>query len=210
MLIAYTVIWNVICMFLLKYLMKHSFKEFSKKEIIYFAVMICANIFLAGILMEVYQGNGFIHNAKRVTLVSLLWAIAPIDYREYRIPNDAILTGLAMWVLFIVGELIFDNDVVFSNIVSEIIIVLVVVVFTVICSVVMKGSIGAGDIKLLMLMGAFQGIDGAVGSIMASLIFLFISAVVLLAMHKKGRKDTLPFAPCALAGTFLSVILTGM
>ena len=74
----------------------------------------------------------------------------------------------------------------------------------------MKNSIGMGDIKLFMVMGLYLGLYSMIDAIMSSLVLAFICAVVLLLTRKKGKKDSLPFAPAVLAGTYLSVFLTGI
>ena len=47
-------------------------------------------------------------------------------------------------------------------------------------------------------------------SMFVSIFCSFVAAVILLASKKKKRKDAIPFAPFILAGTFTSIILSGV
>ena len=78
------------------------------------------------------------------------------------------------------------------------------------CTLLMKNSVGAGDMKLFVVMGLLLGMHGIWGAIFASLIVSFVVAIVLLVSKKKTRKDAIPFGPALVVGTFLSVFLTGM
>ena len=66
-----------------------------------------------------------------------------------------------------------------------------------------------GDVKLVLVMGAFQGFTGMVSSVFVSMIIAFIAAIVLLISKKRKRSDSIEFAPALLLGTTISVILTG-
>ena len=85
---------------------------------------------------------------------------------------------------------------------------LVGVVFLIIGSFIIRNGIGMGDVKMLMLMGIFEGLYSVMTSIFFSLLISFFVAIIALIRKTKNRKDSLPFAPCVLIGTFLSMVLT--
>ena len=93
---------------------------------------------------------------------------------------------------------------------SDFLACLIVVALFLIGVVIVKSGLGMGDIKLLLVMCLFQGFYGAVSSVFCSLLVAFFISIIALITKKKTRKDTLPFAPAILAGTYLSVFLTGM
>ena len=78
------------------------------------------------------------------------------------------------------------------------------------CGLLLKGSIGFGDIKLFIVMGLLLGLEGIWSAIFISLIVSFIISVYLLATKKKSRKDAIPFAPALMIGTYISIIITGI
>ncbi len=69
-----------------------------------------------------------------------------------------------------------------------------------ILSVVSRGSIGGGDVKLMAVIGASLGWQWGFGVLVFAQLAAAAVAAYLFLVHRKGRKDTLPFGP------FLSAI----
>jgi leader peptidase (prepilin peptidase)/N-methyltransferase len=70
-----------------------------------------------------------------------------------------------------------------------------------------KGGVGAGDVKLFGALGFMCGLRAALSTLLAALILASLVGLALLALKKKGAKDSVPFAPFAAAGFSLSVAL---
>ena len=77
-------------------------------------------------------------------------------------------------------------------------------------SLLIKGAIGMGDVKLFSVMALYLGLEGIWPAIFCSLIVSFFVAVFSLVTKRAKRKDNIPFAPAILIGTYLSVFLTGI
>ena len=80
----------------------------------------------------------------------------------------------------------------------------------VLCGVLIKNSVGFGDMKLFVVMGLLLGTQGIWSAVFLSLIVSFIAAVFLLATKRKTKKDAIPFGPALVLGTYLAAYLTGM
>jgi len=182
----------------------------AKKLIIYAIAMtlLCIGI---SISLSLFNGSdSFLFNLKRICLLSLLWPIAFIDFKSYRIPNLFIVAGLSYRVIIFAFELFFESDGIWARTLSELIASVALVAAAFLCGLLLKNSIGFGDIKLFIIMGLMLGLDGIWSSVFVSLIVSFIISVFLLATKKKGRKDAIPFAPAIMIGTYISIFLTGM
>lgn len=183
----------------------------NKKGIcIYCVIMSLISVLISSMFVFVYNGNDLWFSLKRVILLSVMWPIAYIDFKTYRIPNVFILYGLISRAIILIFELIFGRNYIGPIIKSEIIASAVLIVSALLCTIIIKNSIGFGDIKLFLVMGLMQGIDGVWSSVFLSLIISFTVAVVLLISRKKTRKDAIPFGPSLVIGTFISIFLTGM
>lgn len=183
----------------------------NKKGIyIYCTIMSLISILISSMFVFVFNENDLWFSLKRVILLSVMWPIAYIDFKTYRIPNVFILYGLIGRAIILIFELIFVRNYIGSIIKSEIIASAVLIVSALLCTIIIKNSIGFGDVKLFLVMGLMQGIDGVWSSIFLSLIISFIVAVILLISKKKTRKDAIPFGPSLVIGTFISILLTGM
>ncbi|MFQ9516011.1 MAG: prepilin peptidase [Eubacterium sp.] len=192
---------------------KHKVQSIIKgglKTNIYLSVMIVSCMAISGLLIIIYKDNSIIFNIKRIILICLLWIAAYYDYKYMRIPNRLILIGVVWRIIIFIFELVFERNNLFTTVKSEILAAGILVVASIICMIIIKNSIGMGDVKLFTIMGLFQGINGITYSVFLSLLVSFFVALFLLAKKKKGRKDAIPFAPCILVGTMISVFLIGM
>lgn len=191
------------------YLLERDQQKITKSMVIY---SIIATIVVVGItltLIYVYEDNTLIFNLKRICLLSILWAIAYTDFKEYRIPNKFIILGFIYRALLIFPELLLEEQIL-VNLISEIIATIAILLATGLCRLMIKNAIGAGDMKLFMVMGLLIGLDGIWGAVFTSLIVSFIVAVFLMVTKKKTRNDNIAFGPAIALGTFVSVFLTGM
>lgn len=147
---------------------------------------------------------------KRVCVVAVLWPIAVSDFREYRIPNKLVLLGLALRVPLLVAELFVHTNTVGAVVVNELMAAAASAGICLVCMLLSRGSLGMGDLKLVLFMSAFLGTDGILASMFVSVFFSAVCAIGLLLFKKKSRKDAIPFAPFVLVGTIVSIILTGV
>lgn len=75
-------------------------------------------------------------------------------------------------------------------------------------AMVARGGFGFGDVKLAFLLGVFLAYQGwehiAVGGFLAFFIGGLVS-IILLLTRRKGRKDSIPFGPSLVAGSWIGV-----
>jgi len=132
-------------------------------------------------------------------LTSTLLTVALIDYDHKIIPNIitlpsiAIGLGLSVWVLpttpltsllgLLVGGTLFY-----------------------LIAIISKGGMGGGDIKLIAMIGAFLGWQGALFTIFSGALLGSLVGVMLMVLGKKGRKDKVPFGPFLSAGAILFIL----
>ncbi|SHO52820.1 prepilin peptidase [Anaerocolumna xylanovorans] len=184
--------------------------EEDKKKL-YWLVMLCAGIILMVWMQMLYgdRSNLSMGQIKVLTLVMILFACAWTDMEKYIIPNFIILIGAGIRLLYYIPELILYQAGFFSVLKDDLIGILVVAAFLLIGLLIVRSGLGMGDVKLLLVMAFYQGLTGIISSLFFSLLIAFVGSVYLLVTKKKKRKDTIPFAPFILAGTYLSIILTG-
>lgn len=157
-----------------------------------------------------YPDTGLIHRLKRLSLVMLMFPMAAVDLRQQKIPNPFLLAALIVRLLFLAAELIINVHSAWATLLDGLVGAAVLGLFFFLLLLVFKNSIGMGDVKLFAVMGLYQGLWGAMNAVFFSLIASFFVAIFLLITRKKGRKDSIPFGPCILLGTVLSIGLTGM
>ena len=182
----------------------------SRKRIVFLVLMFVGLCGMSTLLKTVYENNTLLHNAKMIILLAVLFTAANTDARKRLIPNKLVLIGLVLRVVFWVIELITVPDEFLNIVKNDLYACLLVVMFFVVGVLLVKGGIGMGDIKLMLVMCLFQGFYGVVSSLFCSLFVAFVYAIIVLLLRKKTKKDSVAFAPAILLGTALSIFLTGM
>ena len=181
-----------------------------KSFIIYLAVMIVITIAMSVAFCYMYKDANLWSKIKKLSLLAIVWPIAYIDFKTYRIPNIFILYGLVVRVVILGFELLLDSNFTWMTVLSELIAAGALFLGALLCSLCMKNAIGYGDIKLLIVMGLMLGLSSMWSAIFVSLILSFFLALFLLIFKKKSRKDTIPFAPTIVLGTYLSIFFNGV
>ncbi|HCP15481.1 MAG TPA: prepilin peptidase [Peptococcaceae bacterium] len=70
-------------------------------------------------------------------------------------------------------------------------------------AVISKGGMGGGDIKLCAGIGFWLGFPGFLYALMAASIIGSIVSIALMALKRKGIKETIPFGPFLMIGFLL-------
>ena len=190
--------------------LKNIFVPVSIKRKIYEIFGVCALVGMGVEMRFFFPTDSYVHQIKMQFLISVLFALAFIDYRYKIVPNKVILVCLVARIPFLICEFIFEKSIFFEILKSMGIGVLVFGIFLFVCTLITRGGIGMGDIKLFVVMVIFQGFTNCLVSVFVSMIICFVASIILIALKIKKIKDTLPLVPSILAGTFISVAMTGM
>ncbi|MGQ9779589.1 MAG: prepilin peptidase [Bacillota bacterium] len=132
---------------------------------------------------------------------SLLIAIAGIDLDHMIIPDLLSLPGLGLGILC--G--LFRRDAFFSLLGAAMGGGLLLLVYFAALFFLKKEGLGLGDAKLITMIGAFLGWQGALLTILVGSMLGSFVGIVLLALGRLKRDQPMPFGPfLALAGLLLA------
>lgn len=70
-----------------------------------------------------------------------------------------------------------------------------------------RGGMGAGDVKLVAMIGLFTGLRGVAIVLFLSFLFGALTGLTLMALKKLTRKDALPFAPFLALAAAIEIFL---
>lgn len=180
------------------------------KFVVYCSIMIFIAVGLTVFVYSFYRENTFFFTLKRAVLLALLWPVAYTDYFTFRIPNLFIIGGLGGRAAVLGAEIVFAREQLPRVLLGEAVAGGVLFLAAGLCAVVVKNSIGGGDLKLFLVMGLYLGLQGTWGAVFFSLLVSFVTAVFLLVTGRATRKDAIPFGPSLMIGTYLAIFLTGM
>ncbi len=150
------------------------------------------------ILIAAYQFGLTARAAINLPIMVILAVAALIDIHRKTIPDWLTFPGLA-WVL--VASAILG----WPRLTDAALGVLFCGGALFILSVVSRGSIGGGDVKLMAMIGATFGWRWGFGILVFAQLAAVAVAAYLFLVHQKGRKDTLPFGPFLAAVTLLAL-----
>jgi leader peptidase (prepilin peptidase)/N-methyltransferase len=153
----------------------------------------------AGLFLALYLHLGISAVVvKYLFLAALLVAVSFIDLEYFLIPNSLVLAG----VIFGAGVTFFVHDV---SLWSALLGAVSCSGFLLLVSLVSRGGMGLGDVKLALVTGLFLGWPlGPVGLLIGICIGGLLG-IVLLVTGIKGRKDPIPFGPFIALGTMIAL-----
>lgn len=188
---------------------KKEFTKANKKHIIYFLI---SGVFLIILdcVLDIRYSNRLIDNIRLLIMLIILVPVAAIDYKKKIIENKVILISLGIRVIMLIAEFILDSRQAVINLKSMGLGFVLVLLMAIIGIFIIKNGFGMGDIKLMFIMILYLGFASSFSAIFMSLVLSMIASIYLLVKKEKSKKDTIPFAPFILLGTYVSVILTGM
>ena len=154
-----------------------------------------------------FSAEGFFYLA----LLYILFAVTLIDLEHRIVPNSLVAAGLIIGLLFylpvllsyladIPPWLLIGNrplDALLGFAVGGGLLLIIILV----C----RGGMGAGDMKLMAIIGLFVGLRGVAVVLLAAFIFGALVGIVMMILGKATRKDALPFAPYLALATVVEV-----
>ena len=134
---------------------------------------------------------------------SLLLVIAMIDFKTGLIPNKLIVFGILLGMIYFMMDWIINRS--FLIIKDGILGFLAGALIILVIILISRGGMGAGDMKLMGVIGLFLGLKGVVLSLFLGILVGGIIGAVLLMTKIKDRKSAIPFGPFLALGTFVSL-----
>jgi leader peptidase (prepilin peptidase) / N-methyltransferase len=135
-----------------------------------------------------------------VFFFAVLVVLAFKDLEEQRIPNVIVLPATGI-VLLAVGVLRPHHAL------EALVAALAAAAFLFVPSLLAKGGVGMGDVKLALLLGAALG-WGVAAALLIGCLAASVGGITLLVRHGSGaRKTAVPFAPFLALGAVAAVAL---
>lgn len=184
---------------------KFIFKR-SKKEYIILAITVLASIATFLISQYAYHQPDIFWTYRWQIAIGILIPITVIDFKEHIIPNKLLLIGLAFTAVTIGIQVAFTPDYLLSILGNSFVGFIAGGGIFFIASLVVRNGIGAGDIKMFLLLGLLLAFRGIFNVLLYSMVISAVYAMGLLFIKKKTVKYELPLAPFTLIGIVVSIL----
>ena len=130
-----------------------------------------------------------------------------IDFKVKKIPNPLFLILLAVRCTGLVAEMVFYTEGMITVLLDAFGGMFLGGLIVLICRLLSRGGIGAGDVKLFGILGFYFGIIATMNILFYTTFISAISAAFLLITRKAQMKTTLAFGPFALVGVSIYYVL---
>lgn len=175
---------------------------------LYVSLGLIAFLMISATIITLGNVANYLNYLKLNLLLAIVAAASVVDLKKTIIPNLLILAGLGVRVAIYVAEFFLYNEVFAPQIKSDLIGLAFGFGFLLIVSLISRGALGFGDVKLFGIIGIMSGTICTYYTLVFCLIVSALVSTVLLITKKKGRKDSIPFGPCILIGYFVAIALS--
>ena len=177
-----------------------------------FCVELITGLLFAAVYLKFGFGVEFIYVG---AAVSLLLAVAIIDLEHNLIlnrivyPSVVILLILApFWPKLYLARTFLGSSDMLASLANSLVAGAGAFLFFLLVYVAYPQGMGGGDVKLAGLLGLLVGFPGILVALWCAIVSGGLVAILLMILHKKGRKDAIPFGPFLSLGGIV-VLLAG-
>lgn len=183
------------------------FKEINHSKIMRNFLLL--NLFAAAALLTVFVlfEYGPLKILRYIVLIEALFLIAWKDSQEKIIMNKHLLWMTGFRAFLLVVEWIVYPTYGFSIMSGSVMGMLIGFSVFGLCYLVSRGGMGAGDVKLIMVLGFYLGGSAIVSVMILTALSAAIYSAVSLLRKKTDLKAEIPFAPFILIGTVIAMLL---
>ncbi len=164
-------------------------------------------LFVAVFYQFGFSASGFFYLA----LLVLLYAVTLIDLDLRIVPNALVAAGMIAGLLFylpallsmvtkVPGWLLIDRlplDAMLGFFTGGGLLLIIILVS--------RGGMGAGDMKLMAMIGLYVGLRGVALVLLAAFILGALAGIAMMLLGRATRKSALPFAPYLAMATLVEV-----
>ena len=129
------------------------------------------------------------------------------DLWEHKVPNRIILISLLLWAITAGVGFISNMQYMLGLVVEYGIGFLFCALSFGLCYIISRGKLGAGDVKLALLMGLCLPAGYVTAAILYGCLAAAVVSIALLLMKKITRKDFIPFVPFLYAGLIIRYLM---
>ena len=142
-----------------------------------------------------------------MVLMIFMPLLSVLDIKKQLIPNKILLIVLGIWILIIGVFAIVNFSKLIPVLTSSLTGAIVAGATFMLCYILSKHQVGAGDVKLVFIMGLYMTGDRIIGAILYGSIICCIYSVVQMIRKKLTLKSGIPMVPFLYLGTIVTFFI---
>lgn len=159
-----------------------------------------------GVEFTLFQ-YGVLKILRYLILICCLSVIGWIDYKSRKIPNRFLLVMLVLRTVLLFAECLLYGELWMSIMISAFMGFVFAGGMFLLCYLISRGGIGAGDVKLFAVLGYYVGAGAVFSVTFLTVLTAAVFSVAALFAKKVSLKKEIPFAPFIFLGTVLTMAL---
>lgn len=183
----------------------------SRKGIIVSRSVVIVSVFSVLIIVLLVNLRWSSYGLVRMILqVLLLWGMAVLtvtDYKKQVVPNRFLLILLAIWVLVAVTGMIVNFSTGLFWVAQSMLGAVVGAVIFGVCYILSKKQLGAGDIKLAVVIGLYMLPDCSICAYLIGSVLCCLYSILQIFRKKLGWRDSVPMVPFLTLGVWSALFL---
>lgn len=144
---------------------------------------------------------------QNMVIILAMSLFAVTDAKAKLIPNRMVLACLGIWSVIVIGAVVSDFERGLALAGQSIIGGAAGGLIFLLCYLLSKGQLGAGDVKLALVMGLYLTGQRIVGAIAYGVLLCCVYSFVQMARGKLTMRDGVPLAPFLYLGTLITFII---
>jgi len=145
---------------------------------------------------------------RTIMLITFSFMAMLVDIRKRCIPNKLVLGMFTGWLLLTAPKLFLDTQAGIPILTDSVIGLLIGGGVFLSVYLLSRRGLGGGDVKFMATAGLYLGFAGTLPAILYGTVLAALSGLILIALKRIKRKDTIPLAPFLFAGIMITVFTT--
>lgn len=147
---------------------------------------------------------------QQILTMCTLWSLAVLtvtDWKKHLIPNRFLVLLLMIWAtvtgINIILDIVSGMALLFTSLAGGIMGGLIFFL----CYIISRKQLGAGDVKLVFVLGLYLTGQRIMGAIFYGVILCCVFSLIQLCRKKIGMKDGIPLVPFLFLGTLITLFI---
>ena len=144
-----------------------------------------------------------------ILTICILWGLSVltvIDCKRHKIPNNFLKILLFIWLIVMIVDIILNGRKGFGVLFLSLAGALLGGFLFLLCYIISKRRLGAGDVKLVFILGLFLTGQKIIEVIFYSMLVCFLFCFIQVYGRKIGRKKEFPMTPFFYLGTWITLL----
>lgn len=161
------------------------------------------------IYIAAFQRQGFKSSFYIATIVMIIGmsVLSVTDIKKCIIPNKVLAVWLMIWILIVGIQMIFNIETGVAMLFISLAGAVIGGIIFLLCYILSKGQMGAGDVKLVFVLGLYMTGQRIMGAVLYGALLCCAYSIIQMLRKKISIRDAVPMAPFIYMGMCITLFI---